>query len=454
MNKNSIFCFVIPALLISAVTFGSLKAQPPEGATIDKIVAVIGDNTILHSEIEGQYLQYVFQGHTGGLELRCEILEELMFQKMLLVKAEEDSIVVSPSRVNSELDRRMRFFVRQIGSEQKLEEYYNKTILELKEELRGSIRDQMLAGEVQRKLTEDVSITPSEVKAYFHQIPEDSIPLIPQQLKLAEITLVPEVSHEDKLRIKERLQGIRDRIMGGSSFRVMAGLYSEDPGSADNGGELGMFTRGEMFPEFESAAFNLDIGELSPIIETPVGFHIIELLERQGDYINARHILLQKKVSPERLVEAEMKADSIRKLLLSDSIDFFTAARQFSNTYEETSAGLMINSQTGSIFFTPEQMDRTLFRRADRLEEGGVSAPFKATTQDGRTGVRILKLVEEKPPHKANLEEDFHRIKTEALEAKKRKALKDWVNIQAKRTYINLTEDRFKACDFTYNWFE
>lgn len=454
MSKNPILLIAVPLLLTCSVIFGSLKAQPPEGTTIDKVVAIIGDNIILHSDIEGQYLQYVFQGHTGGLELRCEILEELMFQKMLLVKADEDSIVVSPSRVNAELDRRMRFFVRQIGSEQKLEEYYNKTILELKEELRGSIRNQMVASEVQRKLTADITITPSEVKAYFNQIPEDSIPLIPQQFKMAEITIVPELSHQDKLNIIERLQGIRNRIMDGSSFRVMAGLYSEDPGSANNGGELGMFTRGEMFPEFESAAFNLDVGEVSPIIETPVGFHIIELLERQGDYINARHILLQKKVSPQRLVEAELKADSIRNLIANDTIDFLTAARKFSHTYDETSAGVMINPQTGSIFFSPEQMERDLFRRADRLQEGEISQPYKATTQEGKSGVRILKLVEEKPPHKANLDEDFHRIKTEALEAKKRKALKDWIEKQAQRTYIKLTEERLKGCSFTYKWFE
>ncbi|MFO8053733.1 MAG: peptidylprolyl isomerase [Bacteroidales bacterium] len=432
----------------------NLKAQE-NGKTIDKIIAIIGDNIILHSDIENQYMQYLMQGETEDSGIRCEIFEELMFQKMLLNKAEKDSITISSSQVNSELDRRMRYFIRQIGSERKLEEYYNKTIIELKEELRSSIREQMLVNQVQNELTSDISITPSEVTRFFNTMPEDSLPSVPEQFKISEITVVPEVSHEDKVKIKKKLQDLRERIINGSSFKILAGLYSEDPGSADNGGETGMFTRGEMFPEFENAAFNLKEGEISPIVETEAGFHIIKLIEKQGDYINARHILLRKKVSPEKLMEANQKADSIKQLILrEDTLDFLKAAKQFSDTYEQTSAGIMMNQQTGSITFSPDQMEQKLYFTVNKLNEGDISEPFQTTTASNQKGIRILKILEKSEPHRANLKEDYHRIKKAALEEKKRNILQEWINKKAGETFIKITEDKFLNCDYNYNWFE
>lgn len=453
LKKNTaIFCFLLIAILGSSLKMNA--QQEGNGKTIDKIIAIVGDNVILHSDIENQYMQYVMQGYTNTAEIRCQIFEEMLFQKMLLNKAEIDSISVSASQVDGELDRRMRYFIRQIGSEQKLEEYYNKSILELKSELRGSIREQLLVSEVQRTLTDGISITPSEVKEFYNKLPKDSLPLIPQQFKVAEITIIPEVSHKDKVKTKKKLQELRERIINGSSFKVLAGLYSEDPGSADNGGELGMFTKGEMYPEFEAAAFALSVGEVSPIIETKAGFHIIKLIAREGDYINARHILLRKKVSAEKLLEAKFKADSVIQMIKNvDTLDFAHAAKVYSDTYEETSAGVMLNPQTGSSMFTPDQMNQRMYFAIQNLNEGGISEPFQIETANGAKAIRIVMVVDKVKPHRANLEDDYDKIKNAAIEQKKSKVIQDWVNDKAGDTFIKIMEDSYKHCDFTYNWF-
>ncbi|MCF8331937.1 MAG: peptidylprolyl isomerase [Bacteroidales bacterium] len=454
LKKNYLLLVSVLLLFLALLANTDLKAQG-DGKTIDKIVAIVGDNIIMHSDIENQYMQYVMQGYTRKKEIRCQIFEEMLFQKMLLNKAEIDSITVSRSQVNSELDRRMRYFIRQIGSEQKLEEYYNKSVTELKEELRGSIREQLLVSEVQRKLTEDVKITPSEVKDYYNSIPTDSLPKIPEEYRLAEITIIPEVSHEDKVKTKQKLQEIRQRILNGSSFKILAGLYSEDPGSADNGGELGLFTKGEMYPEFEAAAFNLVKGEISPIIETKPGFHIIQLIERQGDYVNARHILLRKKVSAEKLMQAKFEADSIRQQIINiDTLDFLEAAALYSDTYKQSSAGIMLNRQTGSTRFTPDQMKQKTYFSVEKLKPGGISKPFQIETSDGAKAIRFVKVIEKTKPHRANLNTDYDRIKTAALEQKKSKVIKEWVNDQAGETFIKILEKSYKKCDFTYEWFE
>ncbi len=453
-KKNLVFILSLSVIILTSGIQKQLKGQE-NGKTIDKIVAIVGDNVILHSDIENQYMQYVMQGYTQKGEIHCQIFEELLFQKMLLNKAEVDSITVTPSQVNSELDRRMRYFIRQIGSPEKLEEYYNKSIVELKDELRGSIREQLLVSQVQRTLTDEITITPSEVKDFFNELPKDSLPVIPQQFQIAEITLVPEVSHEDEVKIKTRLRELRERIINGSSFKLLAELYSEDPGSAEEGGELGMFTKGEMYPEFEEAAFKLEVGEVSPIVETEAGFHIIQMIDREGEYINVRHILLMKKVSGRRLMEAQFELDSIRNMIREiDTLTFAIAAREYSDTYDETSAGIVLNPQTGSTKFSPEEMEKQMYFAVDDLEEGEISEPVSHTTQSGAKAIRIYKMLEKTEPHRANLDDDYDKIKSSALERKKSLKIKDWVNTKSKETFIKVLDDRYKQCDFTYNWFE
>ena len=448
---------VISILLFSLILTGlktSAQDENNDKKTIDKIIAIVGDKVILHSDVENQYMQYVMQGNSEKEGMRCQIFEEMLFQKMLLNKAEIDSITVESSQVDNELNRRMRYFIREIGSEKKLEEYYNKSVVELKEEMRSSIREQILVSKVQKKLTSDVSITPSEIKDYYNSIPEDSLPKVPEQYKLAEITLKPEIGHEDKMEIKEKLRELRQRIQKGSSFKVLAGLYSEDQSSADNGGEVGMFTKGDMYPEFEAAAFDLDKGEISPIIETEAGFHIIKLIERDGESVNVRHILLKKKVSAEKLMDTKFKADSLRQLIMDrDSMDFSMAAEKYSDTYDKTSAGIMLNRETGSTMFTPEQMNKNMYFKIKKYNKGEISEPFQIKTDKDKKAIRMVKILKKTSPHRATLKNDYDRIKTAAMEKKKSDIIKEWVNKRADEIFIKIKDDSLKKCDFTYKWF-
>lgn len=456
MQRKISLTVFLPVFILFLTGTGQIQAQQDDKKkTIDKIIAIVGNNIILHSDVENQYMQYEMQGRTNKENVRCQLFEEMLFQKMLLNKAETDSITIPSSQVNSELDRRMRYFIRQIGSRAKLEEYYNKSIVELKEELRSSIKEQLLVRKVQNKLTKYVSITPSEVKDFYRNMPEDSLPEIPQQFKIAEITIKPEISHEDKLKIKEKLRDLRKRIANGSSFKVLAGLYSEDSKTSESGGETGMFTKGEMAPEFEAAAFDLKVGEISPIVETKKGFHLIKLIEKQGKHINAQHIMLKKKVSAKKLMKAKYRADSLRqKIINTDSLDFKTAAKKYSDTYEQTSAGVMLNKQTGDTYFNPEQLDKKTFFTVNSTPEGKISEPVKITTRDENKAIRIFKVLENNEPHRAQLKTDYSKIKNAALEKKKSRKIKGWINKKADETFIKIMSDQYKQCDFTYKWFE
>ena len=285
---------------------GFETAYPQEAKVIDKVVAVVGKNVILQSDIDAQYMQYRLQGGIKGTakSIRCEILEDLLFQKLMLNQAEMDSITITDEQVNSEVESSLRYFINQLGSQEKLENYYNKTMAEIREELTTIIRDQFLVQQVQQTIVSNVFVTPAEVKEFYRSIPADSIPMINAEYEIAQLVKKPPITLDEKLAVKDRLYQLRKRILDGERFSTMALLYSEDPGSAKKGGELGFHGRGEFAPEFEAAAFALRDGEISEVIETEYGFHIIQMIERRGDYINGRHILLTVKVSPYALQEA------------------------------------------------------------------------------------------------------------------------------------------------------
>ena len=280
--------------LIAFVTICFSTTYAQQSQVVDKVVAVVGSNIIMQSDIEEQYLQYRLQGGIKGSAstIRCEILEDQLFRKLMLNQAELDSIEVTDDQIEQEMDYRIRYYVNQLGSQEKLEKYYNKTMKEIREELRTIIKDQKLIEEVQRKIVDGVSATPSEVREFFENIPDDSIPLVSAQYEIAQLVKKPPITLDEKLAVKDRLYGLRSRILKGERFSTLALLYSEDPGSAKKGGELGFHGRGEFAPEFEAAAFALKDGEISEVVETEYGFHILQLIERRGDYVNVRHILL------------------------------------------------------------------------------------------------------------------------------------------------------------------
>ena len=296
MRLRKIFALI--AFII--ICFSTAYAQQQ---VIDKIVAVVGKNIIMQSDIEEQYMQYRLQGGIKGSasSIRCEILEDQLFRKLMLNQAELDSIEVTDAQVESEMEYRIRYYLAQLGSQEKVEKYFNKTMAEIKEELRTIIRDQKMIEEVQRKIVEGVSATPSDVREFFNSIPSDSIPMVSAQYEIAQLVKKPPITLDEKLAVKDRLYGLRSRILKGERFSTLALLYSEDPGSAKKGGELGFQGRGELVPEFEAAAFALKDGEISEVVETEYGYHIIQMIERRGDYVNVRHILLTVKVSPEAL---------------------------------------------------------------------------------------------------------------------------------------------------------
>jgi len=424
-----------------------------QGKVIDKVVAVVGENAIYYSDIENQYMQYIMQGYTSdGQAMRCQIFEEVLFAKLLLNQAQIDSIEISDEQVEAEMDRRLQYFISQIGSKEKLEEYYSKSIMQIKSDLRTVIHDQMLSEQVKRGITSDIHITPSEVRDYYKSIPKDSIFTVPSEIEYSEIVMEPKVTPEEKAFARDKLDGIRKRIVDGADFASMARIYSEDPGSAAKGGELGDFTRGVMYPEFEAAAFALQEGEISPIVETEAGFHILQLIKRKGDYINVRHILIQTKISPISLEKTKNLMDSIYQLIAGGKITFEQAAQLYSDEETRNNGGAAINPQTGNRSFNPQQLDKNLFFVLDNMNVGEIKPPMIYQKDRTVKAFRIIRLDKRTKPHKASLETDYDLIQDAALSTKKSDAISVWILDKTQRTYINILDDNLRKCQFEYKW--
>jgi peptidyl-prolyl cis-trans isomerase SurA len=435
------------ALLLVFVLPAATQAQE----LIDQIMATVGSQIVLKSEIEKQYVQMLAQGGDDP-ETRCMIFDQLILQKLLLNQAILDSVEVSDAQVEGELDRRMRFYIRQIGSEEELEAYFKTSIRQLKDELRDVIKDQLTVQTMQSRITKDVTVTPNEVRAYFESIPEDSLPYIDAELEIAQILRKPPVSDEEKREIRARLEEYRAKIAAGDDFAVYAALYSQDPGSAKKGGELGLFERGTMVPEFEAAAFNLKPGEMSQVIETKFGFHLLQLIERRGNQINVRHILLQPRTNDADLYKSVNYLDSLRQAINDGKITFEEAAQKYSDDEEtRNSGGLLINQETGTTRLSPDKIDRALFFQIDSLPVGRISPPLLTVTGDGKNAYRIVVVKTRTVPHKANLKDDYQKIQEVALSEKQNKTLSDWVEKKRKITYIKLNED-FSNCPALDHW--
>ena len=414
-------------LIISFVLFAvSSKAQEPQ--VIDRVVAVVGQNIILQSDIEAQYMQLRLQGGIQGSasSIRCEILEDLMFRKLMLNQAEMDSITVTDEQVNAEVDRLVRYFISQLGSQENLEKYYKKSMSEIKEELFRMRKDQMLEEQVQQAMLANVEVTPGEVRKCYYDIPHDSVPMVNSKYEIAHIVKKPAITLEQKLEVKDRLYKMRKRILDGERFSTLALLYSEDPGSAKKGGELGFHGRGEFAPEFEAAAFNLRDGEISEVIETEFGFHIIQMIERRGEFVNVRHILLTVKVSPEALQEAYDELDSIAKLINNDSITFDDAVRKFSDENDKISGGILVNPNTGSTLFDASELDQQVSFTINRMQVGELSEPVPMKTDDNKDAYRLLYLKRKTAPHKANLKDDYTLIRDWAMQQKREEIINKW----------------------------
>ncbi len=440
---------IILLLFIPWIVQGQNKGQ-----LLDKVVAKIGKYAILESEVKSQALQLKMQQgiSLGAKSLECKVLEKMMQDKLMLHKADLDSIIVSDDQVEAELNHRMRYFIQQFGSQEKFEEFYKKSTVEFKEEMRPQIKEMMIVNQVQQTLTKDVKTTPTEVKKFYMSLPKDSLPKINSEVEVAEIVKLPPINAAEIKKVRDRLTEFRERILSGqSSFKTLAVLYSEDPQSAKKGGELGFFTRGEMYKEFEAAAFKLKEGEISDIVKTEAGFHIIQMIKRKGDYVNVRHILLIPKPSPEDLQKAQQELDSIATLIDSGKMTFPEAVKKFSDAPNKNNGGLLLNPATNSSLFETSQLAPDVFFVIDKLEVGEISRPVAFQTEDHKDAYRILYLKRRTEPHTANLKDDYDKIQQWYLEKKKSETIHDWVEKMIKETYIKVDKS-YQDCEFEYSW--
>ncbi len=442
MKQYSKYLIIVFTLLLSFTA----AAQP---LMIDRVVAVVGDYTILQSDIESQYLQMRAQRVTLP-DLRCNILRSFLEQKLMLDQAKIDSIEVSESTVNTELENRMQYFINQIGGQDELEAYFGKTILEIKEDFRESMREQLITQKMEQKLTGDIKVTPSEVRKFYNGLNPDSIPTVDAQVEMQQIVADPPLSEDAIFEVKEKLLELRKRIMDGESFETLAILYSEGP-SASNGGDIGYKSRGELDPVYAKAAFALKKGGISKIVESEFGYHIIQLVDRKDDRVDTRHILMKPKINPEARQKAIARLDSIVGAIRKDSVTFDKAARYYSQDKNTAmNSGLVVNPETGSSQFELKQLDTKDYLVVRDLKVGEISDPYESTDENGKTIYKVVRLKSRTNPHKANLDQDYMMIQMMALAQKRQNVIDKWIQNKQKDTYIHI-DDSFKTCDFIKN---
>ena len=445
ITANILFTVLFQLTVFPVITFAQSRV------VIDQVIGVVGNSAILESDVINQQRQLEAQGIDFGINPDCAILDDVLYQKLLFNQAQLDSIEVADDQVEQVLDRRIRFFIQQIGSRERLEAYYGKTIDELKDEFRELIREQELSQRMEAKITENINVTPSEVRRFFNSLPEDSIPMVESEWVMAKIVKEPPIPKEEIDLVKERLEEFRQRILQGESFSTLAILYSEDPGSARRGGELGFHQRGDLFHEFEAVAYGLRPGEVSEIVETQAGYHIIQMIERRGEQINVRHLLLMAKASPSDLAKARNELDSIRNLIITGDMTFEEAVEKFSDDPNKINQGLMVNPYTGTNRFRTEEMEPALFFAVDKLEVGEITEPIPMMSEDGKQAFRLVKLISRIEPHRANLQDDYDLIQNLALQQKQRRAIQSWINRRLSSTYVFI-HDNYQHCEFDFEW--
>lgn len=417
--------------------------------SIEGIVAVVGNKVILKSAVETQYLQ-MRQSAVVGEEAKCQILDEMMFQKLLSHHAEVDSLIVSDDEVDKAIEQRIDFFVNQIGSVQKLEVYFGKSISELREEFQTLFREQILGQRMESKVTSEVKATPKDVLQFYNRIPEDSLPIFPEEIYLSQVVVFPKVDARERERVTNKLNGFKQRIQDGEDFAFLASLYSDDPGSAKQGGDLGFVKKGKLVPKFESVAFRLQEDELSEVVETKFGFHLIQMVKRRGEQFKIRHILIKPKISVQAINDAKSTLDSLVNLMDSDTLSFEQLAVKYSEDESKNNGGVIVNPQTGSSSFVLKELDASVSSTIDGLSQKEMSKPTVFETYDGRKACRIIhvdRIIEE---HKANLKDDYDRIQSVALQELKAVALQNWKKEKIEETYIDIKDDF--GCEWSDNW--
>ena len=441
---------IVWAVTVLILALTPAFAQKYEGV-VDKSVALIGNDIVMLSDIEAEAQMMRARGLTVDKSARCEILENMLVSKLFLTQAKLDSLTINDAQVSAMLDQRINEILSTLGGEQKTEEYFGKPLYKLRQEWQATMTDQSLIQEMQRNVASNTpKLTPRDIKKYCEETPAEDLPMVSTKYRIRQIGIYPD-REAAELAVKERLVSLRERIVNGEKFSTLARLYSQDPGSMSKGGELGMASRAIFWPAFSDAAMSLKVGQVSQVVETPDGFHIIQLIEREGDMFNARHILIKPQYTSEDRERAFHKLDSIRNLVIGDTLSFFDAARAFSEErHSATNGGLMADENTGSSYFEKDQLKPNDYNVLRTMQEGDISEPFESLDNEGRNGntiYKILYLEKILPAHVANYQEDYSALVDEVNNKNAMKAIEEFITEKQKSTYI-VIDPMFQGCDF------
>lgn len=440
-------------LIISALVLCSFVVQAQK-QVIDKVIATVGGELILLSDVEEQHALISAQNGTLPEDARCNILDNLLAQKLMLNQAKLDSIEVSDEEVEAQLNARIERILTYMNNDvSQFEAYYGQSINEVKEQFRTDLEDQILTDRMRGQVMTNVTVTPAEVKHFFNQIPYDSLPYFNSEVEIGEIVYKPKVNKEQKQLATDQLENIRKQILEeGADFAEMARKFSDD-GSARIGGDLGWTQRGKFVPEFEAAAYKLDKGELSPIVESEFGFHLIQLQERRGNSIKVRHILIKPEITDADLELARLHLDSVRLLIANDSIDFSRAVKRYSHEDVQSynNDGRLVNPATGNTFFEIGDLDPDIYFTIDTMDVNQLSVPFEYTDPTGETLYRIVQLQSRTAPHRANLAQDYSKIQQATIESKRNEFVNSWIEDKVNSTYIAV-DGMYDGCPNLSKW--
>ncbi len=459
--KNRILSLML--ILVASGFYNSSKAQiisKNDTVILDRVVAVVGKFPILQSDVENQIMQWKRESQSVPGDPRCYSLETLMVNKLLIIQAEIDSVMVTDEDVQRALDNKLQQFIMMSGSQEALEaNFKNKPLLQIKKDLFKPQKDIMIAEKMQSEIAGKVVVTPADVQKYFKQIPSGQVPLRPAAMEIREIVIKPQVSDEETLRVQNRLKEFRERIQKGESFTTLAVLYSEDKGSAPHGGELGMTPRSSLAPEFSAVAFNLKGNEISRVVKTDFGFHIIQLIDRRGDVINVRHILLSPKPTAQEKSLVRQRLDSIAQAIRENKISFEEAALKFSSEKDtRANGGLLVNKgnpqdpnsqNVNTTWYEPQELSPEVFNAVKNLKIGEISKVIETMDANGQAVYKILSVKSNRPAHKADLKQDYQYLQALALLNQKQKKLDEWINKKQQSMYIRIDRD-FLGCEFEH----
>jgi peptidyl-prolyl cis-trans isomerase SurA len=449
--------FATPAPVAPAKTvIDSLVKPHGRVHTLDKIAGVVGSGIILQSDIELKYASFLAQGNQPSPDIKCQILQSLLTQKLLAQQAVIDSVEVKDDEVDADVDRRMRGMIQRAGGQDRLEQFLGKSTIQYKDEIRADIKESLVAQKMQQKITSNVNTTPQDVKAFYDRIPKDSLPSFNKEVEVGEIVFNPKLNAAEKDAYRVKAEELRTRVKNGEDFGALARLYSQDQASAVQGGDLGFNDRNTFVKEFTAMAFKLKAGEISPVFETDFGFHFLQVIERRGEQVHVRHILIMPVITQASLDRAKAKADSIyAQMKINTKVDFSTAASFYSDNKDtKYNGGMMLNAdnvENRSTYIPTDRLDPQIALAIDTMKVGSIAPPRLFTAQDGKKSYKILYLKSSTNAHKANLKDDYPKIKEYATNDKINRTVSEWFQKRRKETFIKI-DPEYQGCPVLKGW--